>query len=178
MDDGDHVANISTPRVVHIARMGGLLPDREYAYQVRSVGGLWSNVFQFRTFPASSVNRTTTLLITADVGWGSIPKPAILETQEGMYDMHIHAGDMAYDMTMNHSQYGDAFFNALSPISSKIPFQAAAGNHETDDHFCDFLSYRARLFNQNLTGSGMPHHSGQSRFLIFSQYILTPCIDR
>ena len=32
-----------------------------------------------------------------------------------------------------------------------IPFQAWPGNHETDDNHCDFLNYRARFYNQNLT---------------------------
>lgn len=74
---------------------------------------------------------------------------------------------MAYDMTMDYGTVGDQFFRELQPIASRIPFQAVPGNHECDDHFCDFLSYRARLFNQNLTGTGMPHFSGQSRYYSF-----------
>merc|ERR1712159_572108 len=79
--------------------------------------------------------------------------------------MHLHVGDMAYDMGIDRGSVGDSFFKQLAPISSRIPFHAVAGNHETDDHFCDFLAYRARFYHQNVTGDSSG--SGNSRYYSF-----------
>jgi hypothetical protein len=94
---------------------------------------------QKRWFPARAV-------ITADVGAGGIPPSAIVDAAKGRFHMHLHAGDIAYDMPVDHGATGDAWSNELQNISRTIPFQAWPGNHETDDNHCDFLNYRARFF--------------------------------
>jgi len=165
VDANDDVTNTSTPRVIHIVRLESLAPATSFSYRVRSNGGAWSDQLSFRTLPSFAAASGLSLLITADVGAGSIPPAAVAEAATGEYDMHLHAGDMAYDMSLNHGKYGDQFFNELSAIASRIPFQAWPGNHETDDHFCDFLSFRARLANQNLTGDASK--SGSSRYYSF-----------
>jgi hypothetical protein len=51
------------------------------------------------------------------------------------------------------------------------PVQAWPGNHETDDNHCDFLNYRARFFNQNLTADTATNargvRSSNSRYYSF-----------
>ena len=126
MTAADTVAGTSTPRVIHTVVLDGLEADTEYKYRVRSVDGNWSDMSKFTTFPTQVTS--TSLLITADVGTGDIPKPAIAEAVAGVYSMHLHAGDMAYDMQLDHSTTGDAFFRELQPIASRIPFQAVPGN--------------------------------------------------
>ena len=149
VDANDNPTNVSTPRTVHVVVLSGLQPATRYHYQVRSAGGPWSAIFPFRTMAVKA--DTLSLLITADVGASGLPPSAVKDAMQGRFDMHLHAGDIAYDMPVNHGATGDLFSNQLSNISRSIPFQAWPGNHETDDNHCDFLNYRARFFNQNLT---------------------------
>ena len=149
VDANDKPTNVSTPRTVHLVVLRGLHPGSQYTYKVRSTGGAWSALYSFRTMPATS--DSLSLLITADVGAGGIPPSAIADAAKGRFDMHLHVGDIAYDMPVDHGATGDAWSNELANISRAIPFQAWPGNHETDDNHCDFLNYRARFYNQNLT---------------------------
>ena len=165
VDANDKPTNVSTPRVVHVVRLAGLKPATRYHYQVRSVGGAWSAVFSFRTLPQHS--SSLSLLITADVGAGNIPASAIADAGRGRFDMHLHAGDIAYDMPVNHGATGDAWSNELSNISRSIPFLTWPGNHETDDNHCDYLNFRARFFNQNLTADASRVPSRNSRYFSF-----------
>lgn len=169
VDANDNPTNFSTPRTVHVVVLSGLKPATRYSYQVRSAAGAWSNVSSFRTMPAKS--DTMSLLITADVGASGLPPSAVKDAMNGRFDMHLHAGDIAYDMPVDHGATGDLFSNQLSNISRSIPFQTWPGNHETDDNHCDFLNYRARFFNQNLTADVATNargvRSGNSRYYSF-----------
>ena len=135
--------------MIHTVVLDGLKADTQYSYRVRSIGGYWSQVFEFKTFPAESHARSAQLLITADVGTTSIPKAAIAEAVAGKYAMHLHAGDMAYDMSLNHGTRGDGFFRELQPIASRIPFQAVPGNHECDGESETFM-HRTNGLNSSL----------------------------
>eukprot|EP01047_Picozoa_sp_COSAG01_P013604 COSAG01_NODE_645_length_14553_cov_32.925227_1_plen_621_part_00 len=165
VDGNDKPTNVSTPRVVHIVRLSRLLPAQHYHYRVRSIGGNWSATFSFRTLPVRA--ESLSLLITADVGEGGIPPAAISEAQKGMYDLYLHAGDIAYDLEMDHGSFGDKWANEVQAITSRTLFQAWPGNHETDDNHCDFLHYRARFSNQNLTSSSQSRPSHSSRYYSF-----------
>ena len=169
VDANDKPTNISTPRTVHVVVLRGLQPGSHYTYKVRSTGGAWSALYSFRTLPAAS--DSLSLLITADVGAGEIPPSAIADATRGRFDMHLHVGDIAYDMPINHGATGDEWSNQLANISRSIPFQAWPGNHETDDNHCDFLNYRARFYNQNLTADTATNargiRSGNSRYYSF-----------
>ena len=101
------------------------------------------------------------------MGAGGLPPSALADAARGRFDLHLHAGDIAYDMPVDHGATGDAWSQQLESIAASIPFQAWPGNHETDDNHCDFLSYRARFFNQNLTGEASRVRSGSSRYYSF-----------
>ena len=40
-------------------------------------------------------------------GVDGIPASAITDAQAGRFDMHMHVGDIAYDMPVNHGATGD-----------------------------------------------------------------------
>ena len=169
VDANDKPTNVSTPRTVHVVVLRDLQPGASYSYKVRSAGGTWSPTYSFHTLPARS--ESLSLLITADVGLGGIPSSAIADAATGRFDMHLHVGDIAYDMPVNHGATGDGWSNEESNISRSIPFQAWPGNHETDDNHCDFLNYRARFYNQNLTADTATNargvRSSNSRYYSF-----------
>lgn len=54
--------------------------------------------------------------------------------------MIIHAGDMSY-ATSSTQELWDIWGTNLEPISSKIPFMYAVGNHESP---CGFVGYTER----------------------------------
>ena len=129
------------------------------------MGGEWSPLRTFSTLPAKA--ESLSLLITADVGAGGLPPSAVDDAKRGRFDMHLHVGDMAYDFPLDHGAVGDTWAREQSEIASRIPFQAWPGNHETDDNHCDFLNYRARFYNQNLTADASRVPSANSRYYSF-----------
>ena len=129
------------------------------------MGGEWSPLRTFSTLPAKA--ESLSLLITADVGAGGLPPSAVGDAKRGRFDMHLHVGDMAYDFPLDHGAVGDTWAREQSEIASRIPFQAWPGNHETDDNHCDFLNYRARFYNQNLTADASRVPSANSRYYSF-----------
>ena len=106
VDASDKPTNVSTPRTVHLVALSGLWPGTRYSYKVRSAGGAWSAVWSFRTLPAES--ETLSLLITADVGASGLPPSAVTDAMAGRFDMHLHAGDIAYDMPVDRKNTLDS----------------------------------------------------------------------
>jgi len=49
-----------------------------------------------------------------------------------LQDAVIFAGDLAYDMEDDGGGMGNAFFNAIQPIASEVPWNVCPGNHEAD----------------------------------------------
>jgi hypothetical protein len=127
VDAADLPTNVSTPRAVHVVRLAGLQPASRYQYKVRSAGGAWSPAYTFTTRPVKT--ESLSLLITADVGLGGIPSSAIADAATGRFDMHLHVGDIAYDMPVDHGAVGDGWSNEESNISRSIPFQVSRERH-------------------------------------------------
>lgn len=45
-------------------------------------------------------------------------------------DLVFHAGDIAYNLDDNCGDNGDAFFRALQPVSTRVPYHLMLGDHE------------------------------------------------
>jgi len=69
----------------------------------------------------------------------------IKAVQTGDIAMAIHMGDIAYDLQADEGRVGDAFLQQLEPISTRIPYQVAPGNHEHED-LDTFHNYRERFY--------------------------------
>lgn len=90
------------------------------------------------TFPSNYAekNRNIKVALVADMDITERAFPTIDELKSDNtngFDMFLIPGDVAYDIDQEHGQKGDDFFEAMSPISTKLPFLPIAGNHEYRD---------------------------------------------
>jgi hypothetical protein len=162
-------------RLVHNVVLRGLAPGSSYDYSVETAaasvpgGGAAAaaNRSAVGTFtmlePPSPRSALSTLVIT-DVPASYVEgAPYWLgEIERGVYDQIVHPGDIAYDID-DPAGTGDAFMAAMSQGmkggASRLPYMALPGNHEAENYYCDFLSFRARFSHNTLvSGSGSPRY--------------------
>lgn len=61
------------------------------------------------------------------------------DLRENRYDMIIHAGDFAYDLSSFGGKMGDDYMRSIEPIVAQIPYMTTTGNHES---YTNFTHYR------------------------------------
>jgi hypothetical protein len=135
---------------IHKAMMTNLKPATTYYYRVGS-GGLWSDVFEFKTFDPAQ--KTINFAVVADMGYGPNSDDTVARLQEkvekGEIDVILHNGDIGYaDGYMVH---WDAFFNKIQPIATRVPYMVTPGNHE---FWYNFAAYKARFYMPSNSGNG------------------------
>jgi len=131
-----------TDQWIHIVRLTDLAPDTKYFYHVGSPLG-WSSLYFFKTMPKGE-SWSPRLAMFGDMGARhSLSLPRLQEdTQEGMYDAIIHAGDFAYDLNSWHGDIGDMFMRQIQAIAAYVPYMTCPGNH---DYQHNFSHYKTRF---------------------------------
>lgn len=101
----------------------------------------WSQVFHFRTLPVlTDPDWMPSLAVYGDLGFENSQSMPYLQADvdQGLYDLILHVGDLAYDMDMGGDQLGHDFMNMIQPIASKVPYLTIPGNHEEKDNFSHY----------------------------------------
>jgi hypothetical protein len=149
------------PGALHSALMTGLEPGGSGYYSVGDAArprdaSAWSTPALFTLPPAPGAESRLDALVVADLGVAepdgsnidvNIPAPSILsyfnmpaststkqrmaaDVADGRATMLLHAGDISY--ARGFGSMWDAFFESLAPISGRVPYMTAIGNHEQD----------------------------------------------
>eukprot|EP01133_Synstelium_polycarpum_P011569 gene11569-13502_t len=116
-----------------------------------------SSIFQFKTsaFANSSSTAVTpfTAAIYADMGYGGGYNNTVSALLKNLnkYDVIFHIGDISYadydKVEQGNQTIWNDFLNTLQPITSKVPYMTAPGNHDT---FYSFTAYQQTF---NMPGS-------------------------
>ncbi|CAD5232057.1 unnamed protein product [Bursaphelenchus xylophilus] len=133
-------------RYIYTAELKNLPPKTNVRYKVGSVEEWYPQAqsFNFTTFPEGN-DFPYRMCIMGDLGvfkGDSLPY-LIQDAQQGLYDILVHVGDIAYDLHTNSGYVGDEFMRGLEPAVAHVPYIVIAGNHE-DDKF-NFSNYRYRF---------------------------------
>ncbi|KAK1295223.1 putative inactive purple acid phosphatase 27 [Acorus calamus] len=136
------------PGFFHTSFLKDLWPNQEYTYKLghRLMDGsyVWSEVFSFKAPPYPGQNSLQRVIVVGDIGKAERDgsneyenyQPGSLNTTDTLirdldnYDIVFHIGDMPYSNGFL-SQW-DQFTEMVSPISSRVPYMVASGNHERD----------------------------------------------
>ncbi len=132
---------------LHVARVDGLKPGREYRYSVGG-GAVWSDEHRFRTAPEAGDARKVTFTAFGD----SMPTPAgalvARRAAADRPDFHVHLGDVSYagdQVRPTTEPHWLAWFGAYAPLLENAPFMPAMGNHD-DDLLNGSYYYHHRMF--------------------------------
>ncbi|KAM0060094.1 putative phosphodiesterase I [Helianthus debilis subsp. tardiflorus] len=123
------------PNMVYMYRMGHMLQNGEY---------VWSKTYSFKASPYPGQDSLQRVIIFGDMGKGerdgsnaySNKHPGAINTTDTLikdlenYDIVLHIGDMSY--ANGYISQWDQFLAQMEPISSKVPYMVASGNHERD----------------------------------------------
>jgi len=114
--------------------MTGLNPATRYSYTLDGSGN-----YTFTNQPAG-VKRT--YAVYGDFGDANDVSITQLkaEAATGGFDMVLHVGDMAYDLSTTGGTVGNAFMNDIEPVAASVPYVAVVGNHERAASFGHFIA--------------------------------------
>ncbi|KAF7242251.1 Acid phosphatase type 7 [Varanus komodoensis] len=127
---------------IHHVSLEGLEPGQRYAYRCGSEQG-WSRPYSFQALLNGS-DWSPRFAVFGDLGQvnpQSLPRLQH-ETEMGLYDVVLHAGDFAYDLDTEDALVGDAFMRTIEPVAASVPYMTCPGNHEQK---YNFSNYRARF---------------------------------
>eukprot|EP01089_Gocevia_fonbrunei_P017908 TRINITY_DN595_c0_g1_i1.p1 TRINITY_DN595_c0_g1~~TRINITY_DN595_c0_g1_i1.p1 ORF type:complete len:441 (+),score=95.33 TRINITY_DN595_c0_g1_i1:79-1401(+) len=136
--------------LIHRVTLKDLTPGTRYYYSCGdpTISNGMSPEFSFVPLEAGTPNLRLAMYGDFGVkngadGTHSI-KRLINDTEQGLYDLIIHVGDLAYNMNDDEGKVGDTFLNEIQKIAAHLPYQVCPGNHEAD--FLDtFLNYKQRF---------------------------------
>lgn len=138
---------------IHTATITGIDSTQTYCfYRVGSTNHMSDQTFRFRITPQNSSNWQPSLLLMGDMG--TTNAAAFLEmtreaVQQHKFDLVIHNGDFAYDLSSKSGENGDNFMHMIQPLAAYVPYQTTVGNHE---HKKNFTHYKNRF---RMPGEGM-----------------------
>jgi hypothetical protein len=141
---------------IHAALITDLAPNTTYYYRVGDETGGISDVFQFTTLPTvvGTKSRPLRVAALADTGYGpnSDETIAVLTAlaANGSIDFVIHYGDIGY--ADGDEQHWDDWGRKIAPITSRVPYMTAPGNHE---FWWNFSAYKHRNL-MPAAGHGQP----------------------
>ncbi|XP_042378596.1 nucleotide pyrophosphatase/phosphodiesterase-like isoform X1 [Zingiber officinale] len=136
------------PGYIHTSFLKELWPNAEYTYklghQLFNGSYIWSKSFSFRASPFPGQNSVQQIIIFGDMGKAerdgsneySIYQPGSLNTTDMIVkdldnvDIVFHIGDITY--ANGYISQWDQFTAQVEPISSRVPYMLASGNHERD----------------------------------------------
>lgn len=132
----EHKLEIAAPERLHKQRLKGLKPDTPYFYRVTAIGEngdrIDSGSLTFRTLPLAGQP-----LVFA-VGGDTEARPFInAHIARGVWEARPHlllmTGDLTDGGTAEHRwQWTHEYFPGMTPLTSRVPMLAAAGNGEGD----------------------------------------------
>jgi len=133
---------------IHRATMTGLKQGTKYFYRVGDGSSRWSEVFDFTVMHDDDV---ITYAIIGDIYFDSANTMANVNklVQDGKVQVVVHSGDESY--ADGYEPHWDLFFNRIQPWAARVPYMAAAGNHE---FWYNFSSYKNRFFLPGVVDAG------------------------
>ena len=140
--------NFSASRV-HEVKLTGLKKFTEYYYRVKT-GKAISDIFQFKTPPFASDNKSFNIIAMSDMQYNSnypnkfseIVNDGVLEYLKKEYEgnlpenlaMVMIPGDLV-STGSNYSQWKEHFFNPAEKLFAEVPVYPVLGNHEQNSIF-------------------------------------------
>nr|XP_043617189.1 probable inactive purple acid phosphatase 27 [Erigeron canadensis] len=136
------------PGFIHTSFLKDLWPNMVYTYQMghllKNGGFVWSKIYSFKASPYPGQDSLQRVVIFGDMGKGerdganaySNKHPGALNTTDTLIkdldniDIVMHIGDMSY--ANGYISQWDQFLAQMEPITSKVPYMVASGNHERD----------------------------------------------
>ncbi|WP_037309796.1 purple acid phosphatase family protein [Amycolatopsis orientalis] len=129
------------------ARLDRLLPDTTYYYVVGhqgydpATGGRLADMATFRTAPAAGGDGAFTFTAFGDqgVGYNAVATSSLIAGLDPAF--HLAMGDLSYALTGEgghpeedtyDARLWDSFFVQNEPVTSRIPWMMALGNHEME----------------------------------------------
>jgi hypothetical protein len=88
------------------------------------------------TFPKSKTKTVIASFGDWNKDWAGNQTLGYLTQNWFKYDLILFLGDIAYDLDSHGGLAGDDFMQWMTPVSSRVPFMMATGNHE---NFTSFL---------------------------------------
>ena len=139
-------------RKMFTTQLNNLAVNTRYKYTVGSARTGWSDWLEFNTFkPEQGKTLPVTFAIYGDYGvvnhqiQGELTK--ILSNHP--YDMVIHMGDMAYDLSSDDGARGDIFMNQIQPFAGRVPYMTCPGNHEVTNNFTHYTNRYVMPYEQS-----------------------------
>eukprot|EP00455_Lapot_gusevi_P054811 TRINITY_DN8855_c0_g1_i1.p1 TRINITY_DN8855_c0_g1~~TRINITY_DN8855_c0_g1_i1.p1 ORF type:complete len:455 (-),score=98.37 TRINITY_DN8855_c0_g1_i1:158-1522(-) len=130
-------------------------PGQRIYYRVSSDQQVWSEIFSFVVVDRANVvpGRSLTVSLVGDMGVAPTCKISsmgqwALASAQGVHDMVIHYGDIAYNLDDQCNTVGDNFMRTAQQVGAYTPYVYGVGNHETD------VNYTYHTFLQRYQG----HH--------------------
>uniref|UniRef100_A0ACD5YEI1 Uncharacterized protein n=1 Tax=Avena sativa TaxID=4498 RepID=A0ACD5YEI1_AVESA len=136
------------PGFVHTAFLKNLWPAKEYYYRIghtlHNGKVIWGKPKSFTAAPSPGQRSLQRVIIFGDLGKAERDgsneyqnfQPASLNTTDavirdlGDTDMVFHIGDISY--ANGYLSQWDQFTQQVEPITSRVPYMLASGNHERD----------------------------------------------
>ncbi|CAF2765085.1 unnamed protein product [Rotaria sp. Silwood2] len=124
------------PGYMHTILLNDLRLSTTYYYRVGSNEHGWSSLLTFTNRPSSS-DEDVTLIAYGNMGV-SMPQSGakaniariLAQVLSGRIAFVLHLGDISY--AIGTGTQWDAFMSQMEPITSRVPYMIAIGNHEYD----------------------------------------------
>ena len=134
-----------TKRIMHTVTVSGLSASTRYFYRVGDATYGWSNeTLSFRTIwdaSTQTANLPQRFMIFGDLGTSNNQILASIvneSVQQGLVDVIVHVGDIAYNMDGNQGGTGDEFMRQIQAVAAYTPYMVCLGNHEHAFNFSHF----------------------------------------
>ncbi|KVI06206.1 Iron/zinc purple acid phosphatase-like C-terminal domain-containing protein [Cynara cardunculus var. scolymus] len=136
------------PGFIHTSFLKNLWPNMAYTYRMghmlKNGKSVWSKMYTFKASPYPGQDSLQRVIIFGDMGKGerdganaySNKHPGALNTTDTLikdldnFDIVLHIGDMSY--ANGYISQWDQFLAQMEPITSRVPYMVASGNHERD----------------------------------------------
>ncbi|KAJ8510982.1 hypothetical protein OPV22_001416 [Ensete ventricosum] len=136
------------PGFIHTSYLKELWPNAEYTYklghQLFNGSYIWSKSYSFQASPYPGQNSLQQVIIFGDMGKaerdgsneynnyqpGSLNTTDMIVKDLDNIDIVFHIGDITY--ANGYISQWDQFTAQVEPITSRVPYMLASGNHERD----------------------------------------------
>ncbi|WOL17959.1 putative inactive purple acid phosphatase 27 [Canna indica] len=136
------------PGFIHTSFLKELWPNAQYTYklghQLLNGSYIWSKTYSFRASPFPGQNSLQQVVIFGDMGKaerdssndynnyqpGSLNTTDMIAKDLDNIDIVLHIGDITY--ANGYLSQWDQFTEQVKPITSRVPYMLASGNHERD----------------------------------------------
>ncbi len=149
---------------IHVALINGLAPNTKYYYKVRTFSGVLSQLYNFKTLPLKSQERSVNFVAVSDMQrdggnpgvFKNMVKIGIIPVTDtalinGFYGLDgiIIPGDLV-QTGGNYASWRTDFFNLSDSLTPYVPIYPVPGNHE---YYSGGLPNFLKYFTLPLNGS-------------------------